>query len=412
MNNQYQGRRGFIKKSILTTFGLLIGSKIVHGNNLPLGYLPIYFGGNNPIPEGKHPELKILNDRPWNIETPAHLLDDDITPEDKLFVRNNGKLPEVIDVKNWTLNIWGESVTRPRTYTLEELKQRFKVYRYQMVLECAGNGRSAFNPTVQGIPWGNGAVGCPVWTGIRLRDVLQDTGLKSDAVYIGYEGKDIHLSGNIDQRPISRGVPIHKALEDQTLLAWAMNGKDIPLLHGYPLRLVVGGWAASVSGKWLSDIMVRNKIHDGQKMKPPSYSMPCETIAPGEKVPLEKMCIIEELPVKSIITWPKTGGILKKRRNLEIRGHAWSGTGTIKKVELSIDFGIHWQECELTREANLYSWAHWKTLLHFNSNGYYEIWARATDTSGNVQPLLSPSWNPKGYYNNACHKIAIKVEKP
>jgi sulfite oxidase len=411
MKNLNQNRRGFIKKSILTTFSLLIGSKIVYGNNLPTGYLPAWFEGKNPVPEGKHPELKILSDRPWNLETPVHLLDDKITPEDKLFVRNNGKLPENIDVKNWTLNISGESVQRPKTYTLEELKQGFKSFQYQMVLECAGNGRSGFNPKAQGIPWGKGAVGCPKWTGIRLKDVLMDTGIKNDAVYIGYEGKDIHLSGNINQRPISRGVPIHKAIENHTLLAWQMNGLDIPLLHGYPLRLVVGGWSASVSGKWLSNILVRNKVHDGQKMKPPSYSMPCEPIAPGEQVSSEKMCIIEDLPVKSIITYPQTGGILKKSRNLEIRGHAWTGTGTIQKVELSVDFGKRWQECELTPESNLYSWAHWKTELNFKSNGYYEVWVRATDTTGNMQPMFSPSWNPKGYYNNACHKIAIKVEK-
>jgi DMSO/TMAO reductase YedYZ molybdopterin-dependent catalytic subunit len=109
-------------------------------------------------------------------------------------------------------------------------------------------------------------VGCPRWTGVRLADVLKTVGLKDDAVYIGYYGADTHISGNPDKVPISRGVPISKALEEETLIAWQINDENLPLMHGYPLRLVVGGWPASTSGKWLRRISVRNKVHDGPKM--------------------------------------------------------------------------------------------------------------------------------------------------
>jgi sulfite oxidase len=409
MQETNKNRRGFLKKSALASLGLLIGADIVHGAVMPAGYTPIWLSALGPLPDGKHPDLKILNDRPWNLETPAHLLDDKITPADRLFVRNNGLVPEKPDVKKWTLTIRGESALKTKVYTIADLKSKFKHHTYQLVLECAGNGRSQFNPPAKGVAWGNGAVGCVQWTGVRLRDILQDVGIKPDAVYIGYEGKDTHLSGNFEKKPISRGVPIEKAMEDETLIAWSMNGKDIPIMHGYPLRLVVGGWSASVSGKWLSDILVRNKVHDGEKMKPPSYSMPCEPVAPGEDAPPEKQCILAELPVKSLITYPKNGGILTKRNTLEVRGHAWTGLGEISKVEVSTDFGVSWQTCTLERAANRFAWAQWKQTIQFPSNGYYEVWARATDTQGNIQPVLGPAWNPKGYYNNACHRIALKV---
>ena len=216
----------------------------------------------NGIP-GKHPDLVILNDRPWNAETPAHLLDEAVTSMDRLFVRNNGLVPTQVDPESWTLELSGESVINPQTFTLAQLKSEFKHYTYQLVIECGGNGRSEFDPPARGNQWTTGAVGAPRWTGIRLKDLLERVGLKNDAVYIGYYGKDRHLSGDPNKIPISRGVPIAKALEEESLVAWAANGADLPLMNGYPLRLVFGGWPASTSGKWLHRIVVRNKQHDG-----------------------------------------------------------------------------------------------------------------------------------------------------
>ncbi len=387
-----------------------IGTEIVFGNYMPEGYVPLGLQDPDPFKMfNKDPEMVVLNDKPWNMEARAHLLDDKITPNKFMFIRNNGIIPEEIDASSWTLTIDGESAKRSKTYSLAELKSKFEHHTYQLTLECGGNGRSEFDPPAKGNQWTIGAVSCAKWTGVRLRDVLEDVGMKNDAVYIGYHGADIHLSRDPKKEPISRGAPITKVLQDETLLAFQMNGEEIPLAHGYPLRLVAGGWPASVSGKWVNRISIRNKEHDGEKMGGSSYRVPCKPVAPGEKVSDEDMCIIESMPVKSLITYPKTGATFPKSNRLEIRGHAWAGELEVSKMEYSIDFGAIWSDCRLEKPINRLAWQHFSASIPFTEIGYYEVWARATDTKGKAQPMLLPGWNPKGYLNNACHRIAVKV---
>ena len=405
-------RRGFLKKSLLNSIGLAVGMPVVFGRNLSPEILPIVLSPDNisdSIP-GKSELLVLLNDRPVNAETPAHLLDDMLTPNNLFFVRNNGIPPANVDIENWTLSIEGESVSRSKSYSLKELKSKFENVSLQLTIECGGNGRSEFNPPAKGNQWTTGAVGCAEWTGVRLKDVLNDVGIKSNAVYIGYYGADTHLSGDPNKVSISRGVPLSKALEEESLIAWSMNGEDIPMMNGYPLRLVFGGWPASCSGKWLNKIVVRDKVHDGPKMGGQSYRVPCDPVAPGSKVKDEDMCIIEGMPVKSVITYPKSGATIKKSQTLPIRGHAWTSEQRITKVEYSIDFGVSWQNCFLKNAKNKYAWQRFSADINFPEKGYYEVWARATDDSGNRQAIILPGWNPKGYLNNACHRIAVKVE--
>ncbi len=405
-------RRGFLKRTAVLAMGTALGAPIVFGKTYPSGLIPAGLA-HSKVPfalPGKHPGLTILNDRPINAETPPDLLDDKITPSDKLFVRNNGIPPVDVDVNKWTLTIEGEGARQTKTYTLAELKSKFQQHTYQLTLECGGNGRSEFNPPAKGNQWSLGAVGCPTWTGVRLKDVLEDVGIKSNATYIGYYGKDTHISGKPDKVVISRGVPMDKALEEESLIAWAMNGQDIPALNGHPLRLVFGGWPASCSGKWLHKIVIRDKVHDGPKMTGQSYRVPCKPVAPGTKVANEDMCIIESMPVKSLITFPKTGGTIKQTQNLPIRGHAWAGGPAIKEVSFSIDFGATWQKCELEAPANRLAWQHFNAKVSFPETGYYEVWVKATDSNDVSQPMLLPGWNPRGYLNNACHRIAVKVQ--
>lgn len=388
----------------------MVGAEVVFAEHMPPNYVPLGFD-IDPM-KGKIPDMKVLGDKPWNVETPIHRLDDAITPVEKMFIRNNGLLPsQPIDPNAWTLTINGESVKAPKTYTLTELKKRFKSYTYQVVLECGGNGRSGFEPQTSGNPWDQGAVSCAEWMGVRLKDVLADVGLKDDAVYIGYYGKDLHLSQDPAKVAISRGVPIKKALENETLLAWAVNGNDIPLVHGYPLRLVVGGWPASVSGKWLHTIAVRNKEHDGAKMEGHSYRMPVRPVQPGEKIAEtpENFRIIESMPVKSLITYPQSGAMFDLKTKLALRGHAWAGDRAVANVHTSIDYGATWQPCKLQAPKNRLAWQHWQTEIAFPKAGYYEVWVRATDDAGVSQPMVIPQWNPGGYLNNACHRIAIKA---
>jgi DMSO/TMAO reductase YedYZ molybdopterin-dependent catalytic subunit len=404
-------RRGFLRTGALAFMGAVLGGSIVFAENMPSGLIPAgLLDPDQPfaIP-GKHPGLIVLNDLPLNMETPPHLLDDDITPADKVFVRNNGLPPDNVDVSTWTLTVDGESARNKVVLSLNDLKSKFAHHTYRLVHECGGNGRAEFNPPAKGNQWGYGAVACASWTGVRLRDVLEHAGIKPDAVYIGYEGRDVHLNREPGKLTISRGVPIKKALEEEGLIAWAMNGKDIPLENGYPLRLIIGGWPASVSGKWLSRIRIRNIVHDGPKMGGDAYRVPCKPVEPGAAVKDEDMCIIESMPVKSIITWPKTGAMIPLGRKLAVRGHAWAGDLAVKEMYVSIDFGITWKKATLSPPPNRLAWQRWTAELDFPQRGYYEVWARAVDSQGRSQPVVVPGWNPKGYLNNACHRIAVKT---
>ncbi len=409
--NNNLGRRTFLKNTSLATLCTLLGADIVFAHQLPRGYIPLALQDGDPFSlYKKNKGMRVLNEQPLNMEAQAHLLDDKITPEEKMFVRNNGLVPQNLSSKNWTLEIKGEAVSNPKTYTLQALKNDFKTHTYQLTLECAGNGRSEFYPPASGNQWTIGAVSCAQWTGLRLRDLLEDVGIRDVAVYIGYHGRDPHLSGDPNKASISRGIPISKAMEDETLLAYAMNGKEIPLIHGFPLRLVAGGFPASASGKWLHSLSIRDRVHDGAKMEAPSYRVPCEPVEPGQKVPDENMCIIESMPVKSLITYPKSGAMIPFGKRQKIRGHAWAGENQVSKMQYSIDFGSTWFPCSLEKPINRLAWQHFEAEISFPKKGYYEIWVKATDDQGKSQPMLLPGWNPKGYLNNACHRIAIKVQ--
>ena len=405
-------RRGFLRGSALAAASAAVGASIPFAHLLPNGLMPVVMAQTNDAIQlpGKS-GLIILNDRPINAETPAHLLDDPVTPASRLFVRNNGVPPVTYDIDplDWELGVEGEACDTPQTFTLRQLQQRYRHYTLQLQIECGGNGRSEFQPPATGNQWSTGAVGCPEWTGVRLKDVLADCGVGDNAVYVAYEAADSHLSGDPTKQPISRGVPVRKALENESMIVWAMNGEPLPELHGYPLRMLCAGWPASVSGKWLTRILIRDRVHDGAKMTGKSYRVPCKSVAPGSDVADEGMCIIESMPVKSLITFPQSGIEHALAETLQIRGHAWAGDRRVQKLYTSIDFGASWQTAKLRKPANRLAWQHWSAEVEFPDVGYYEIWARAVDDEGVSQPVVLPGWNPRGYLNNACHRIAVMV---
>ncbi len=410
-------RRGFLKGSSLGALTAALGVAIPFGAYLPQGLMPVALAADPPAgPEVGEAELMKakdgltnLGDRPVNLETPAHLLDDDVTPSNRHFVRNHGVLPEPVikmDAAGWTLTIDGE-VNTPLKLTIGDLKKDFEVVTRNLVIECAGNGRAYFNPPVSGNQWTIGAVACSAWTGVRLRDVLSKAGLKASAVYTGHYGSDIHLSRAPDKQALSRGVPVKKAMDENNLIAFEMNGKPIPALNGFPLRLIIPGWAGSVSQKWLTRIWVRDVKHDGEKMKFPAYAVPKHAVTPGAKVEPDNFETIEALPVKSLITFPQTGVKVDAKKPTEVRGHAWGGDVPVAKVELSIDFGQTWSEAKLAAAPNPYAWRRWTTQVTLPETGYFEVWVRATDEAGKTQPPVVPGWNPGGYYNNMQHRIAL-----
>ena len=403
-------RRGFLKNSGLVSLSSALGMSIPFARFIPAGLIPAVFASENAPSaiEGKD-GLIILNDRPVNAETPAHLLDDAVTPNRYMFIRNNGIPPEEVNPENWELEVGGESCVTPTKFSINDLRERFEEVTLQLQLECGGNGRSEFVPAASGNQWTTGAIGCPKFTGVRLRDVLNYCGVARDAVYVGYYGADTHTSGNPNADPISRGVPISKAMERESMIAWAMNDEDIPLQNGFPLRLVCAGWPGSVSGKWLNRLVIRNKVHDGEKMAAPSYSVPNKNVAPGSRVPNEDMQIIESMPVKSLVTYPQSGIDHDYRQRMTVRGHAWAGDNQISGVFLSIDFGATWLPTAVGAASNRLSWQSFESWVQFPEPGYYEIWARAMDNLGRSQPMVVPGWNPRGYLNNACHRVAVQA---
>ncbi|UCH49427.1 MAG: molybdopterin-dependent oxidoreductase [Betaproteobacteria bacterium] len=402
----YADRRGFLKGAGLATMAALLGGAIPFHRNMPGGLIPVALAEEGFRIENKD-GLVVLNDRPVNAECPPHLLDDAVTPTARHFVRNNGIPPANIEAANWTLQIDGE-VNSPMTLSIAELERRFEVVKLQLTIECGGNGRAYFDPKAKGNQWTLGAVASSQWTGVRLADVLKTAGVKSGAVYTAHYGADAHLSGNPDKDPISRGVPIAKAMNPYNLIAFEQNGAPIHPMNGAPLRLVVPGWPGSCSQKWLTRVRVRDQVHDGAKMTGTSYRVPGYPVAPGQKVPKEDFQIIEAMPVKSLITYPESGIALSGSRALDVRGHAWAGDHSVKSVDLSIDFGATWIKANLRKPANPYAWQHFTARVRFPSKGYYEVWARATDDTGEQQPF-SIAWNPKGYLNNSMHRVAVNV---
>ena len=408
-------RRQLLARSLVLSAWRGIGVTVPYLRFAPVGLLPAGVGAAEPgtpvaaveIP-GK-PGLRLLNDRPLNAETPAHLLDDTVTPTSALFVRNNGIPPTVVNPATWTLKVHGEACENPQTFTLAELKEKFRQTTLQLQLECGGNGRVEFRPRASGNQWTTGAIGCPQWTGVRLADVLKACGIARNAQYVAYVSADTHLSGDPNKLPISRGVPLAKALEKESLLAFELNGGAIAAQHGAPLRMVCGGWPGSVSGKWVTEILVRDREHDGPKMGGKSYRVPRYPVAPGTEVADADMRIIESMPVKSLISFPESGSRAIRNTDLVVRGHAWAGDRRVKSVDLSTDFGATWQRVELAAPANRLAWQRFTGKVKFSQPGYYEVWARARDEADELQPMLVPGWNPKGYLNNACHRIALQV---
>ncbi|MCG8691359.1 MAG: sulfite oxidase [Minwuiales bacterium] len=396
-------RRGFLRGAGLTTMSAMVGAAIPFAANMPSGFIPVALANADKI-EGKD-GLTLLNDRPLNAETPPHLLDDPITPTDRHFIRNNGIPPEDVDPDAWTLTIDG-LVDNPMTLSIADLKSRFEVVTEALTIECGGNGRSFFDPPARGNQWTLGAVACSNWTGVRLADVLKAAGVKDNAVYTAHVGADLHLSGTEGKLPISRGVPIEKAMNPHNLIAFEQNGAAIHPMNGAPLRLVVPGWPGSCSQKWLTRIWLRDQVHDGPKMTGTSYRVPNRPVEPGEKVDKKDFDIIHAMPVKSLITSPETGQTASGSK-VQVRGHAWAGDDRVSSVDLSIDFGATWIQADLDDPANPYAWQNFRADVTLPQKGYYEIWARATSDKGVAQPHAI-AWNPKGYLNNAMHRIAVR----
>ncbi len=406
-------RRGFLRATGLAAMGaggaFAIPTKPFDG---PISTAAAQSQPSAPKPfsyPGKSDKLVLLGERPLVAETPESLLNDDTTPIDKFFVRNNGQIPEPAkDPDAWKFVIDGE-VANKIEMTLGELKAKFQPVTRRLVLECGGNGRSFFNPQARGNQWTNGGVGCAEWTGARLADVLKVAGVKPSAVFSGNYGADRSLADGTKDA-ISRGVPIKKLLDENNLIVWAMNGQPLPHIHGGPLRLIIPGWPGSVSPKWFTRLWVRDKYHDGPGMGSTSYRVAIKPMIPGDKPQEGNFRDLESMPVRSIITEPSNATTFGKDvRDIRLRGAAWAGDLTVRQVDISTDFGATWTKAELSPPKNPYDWQRWTAVVRLPSEGYYEIWTRATDSKGTMQPHVAGNWNPQGYGANPMHRIAIRI---
>jgi DMSO/TMAO reductase YedYZ molybdopterin-dependent catalytic subunit len=411
------GRRGALQGAALAAMGTALGSAVPFASSMPEGLLPALF--SRPAAAQDAPqvlrmdgkaELIILGERPLVAETPEHLLDEPVTSTRNMFIRMNGQIPPVVaDPDAWRFTLDGE-VNTPLSLTVGELRTRFPNVTRQLQMECGGNGRAAFSPQTRGNQWGNGAISNAEWTGVRLRDVLQAAGVKPSAIFTGHYGADPHLSGATDRQAISRGMKLAKAMDEDTLLVFAMNGGPIPHVHGAPLRMITPGWPGSLSQKWLTRIQIRDKVHDGAGMGGTSYRTPVQPIVPGSANDGARFADMESMPVRSILSSHAHGSRLPAgTRSLDLRGAAWAGDLTVRAVHVSTDFGATWQEMQVAAPANRHAWQRWQGRVALPSDGYFEVWYRATDSEGRMQPHAAPNWNPQGYGANPVSRAALLV---
>ncbi|MDG2306549.1 MAG: sulfite oxidase [Candidatus Binatia bacterium] len=336
---------------------------------------------------------------PQQLEAPLSSFDRLITPNDDFFVRSHFRPPALRAQR--ALSIVGD-VGRTVSLTPAELRELPSV-TVTAVTVCAGSGRSLYSPRVPGVQWGHGAMGQAEWRGVRLADLLAKAGVGKAAAHVALIGADLPPLPTTPA--FHRSIPLNRALDPTTVVAFEMNGAPIPLAHGGPTRLVVPGWAADNWTKWLTEIRPQKDEEPGFFMQK-AYRMPDTPVKPGVAVPHDQMSPVHEFPVKSVIAQPAHGRSVPAGR-CGVSGVAFSGHGAIERVQLSGDDGKTWVDASLEGEPGLGRWQVFRADVEL-ARGTAVVTARATDAKGNVQPE-TPSWNPSGYFWNGWHRVSVEV---
>ncbi len=346
--------------------------------------------------------LREVLSRPLDLETQIKDLRPYLTPNAAFFIGSHfGPPSDLPTAQNYRLKVEGE-VDKPLSLSLRDLRampQRSVV----AVLECASNGSAFYRPRVPGPQWQWGAVGNARWTGVSVVDVLSRVGVRPLASHLGLVPAD---RAPVEATPrFLRSIPLAKALDPDTILAYEMNGEPLSLQHGGPLRIVVPDWAAENSVKWLLSLTPQLDETPGY-FKDTAYRYPDTLGAQGEPVPVEATHRIAEFPVKTIITQPSQGDVLEVDLH-PVRGVAFSGYGAIQRVEVSLD-GHNWQIADLDDVRDRHGWRGWQAAL-LMSPGRQRLRARAFDAAGNSQPATQ-QWNPGGYLWNVYHIVEVEVK--
>ena len=345
-------------------------------------------------------DLIVRSANPEDFEMPLTGFDTWLTPAENFFVRTHIYKPKV-ELAEWRLRVDG-LVERELTLNMAEIEKLPRVEQVA-VMECAGNGRSFFQPGVAGMQWKYGAVGNARWTGVRLADLLKSAGVKSGASQVLFNGADVPM-GNVPD--FVRTVTLEKAMHPDTMLAFHMNGAPLPPSHGFPLRLVTPGWAGDSWVKWVTNISLLDKEYDGFFMKT-AYRRPARTVAPGTAVDPAAMVPVTAIKPKSIIANPRADERLAGGA-VAIRGAAWAGESPIARVEVSTDSGRSWYPAKLGADRARYAWRLWETTWTPPGEGSYVLMAKATDERGETQPFLE-DWNPSGYLWNVAPAVRVDV---
>lgn len=306
-----------------------------------------------------------------------------------------------VDPATWRLQVGG-SVERPLSLRLEDLARRPAV-TVPVTMECAGNGRARMRPRAVSQPWLLEAVGTGLWTGTPLRGLLEEAGVLSSAVDVVFTGLDRGIEGEIEQT-YERSLTPAEASREEVLLAWALDGRPLPPQHGFPLRLVVPGWYGMAHVKWLDRITLVDEPFRGYQMSR-AYNFRNDPEDPGRRV--------TRIAPRALMVPPGIPDFLTRRRFAKlgpcpIEGRAWSGWGPIESVELSDDSGRSWHTAAVEPPPAPFAWQRWSWEWRPMRSGDYELWSRARDSTGNVQPVETP-WNLGGYAGNEVQRVAVRV---
>lgn len=380
--------------------------RIIQGLGLSLALspaIPFVQARERAVESDETDRLIVRVARPLDAETPVQEFASYLTPNSRFFVRSHFGPPpqEQLSDEHWQLRVTG-LVDQPLTLTRQDLKQ-FEAITLTAVVQCSGNGRASYRPKVPGVQWERGAVGNARWTGVRLLDVLRKAGLQTNGRHVQFQGADRPVAATVPL--FVRSIPIEKALHPDTILAYEMNGRPLPLLHGAPLRVITPGWMADSCIKWLTDITVRQDEAQGYYMQT-AYRHPTRPVTPDETIAASDLKPVEAMVVKSLIAQPREGATLKPGP-VTVQGVAWTGEGKIVTVEVSLDEGRTWEPARVIGEEQPYAWRQWQYVWQATP-GAKTILCRATDDRGMTQPETSP-WSPSGFLWNGWDRVIVTV---
>ena len=389
--------------------GYAAANRFLGGSNVFPDLVPDVWGESASAPElVRYPQktdLILLTDRPPQLETPLQYFTTDLTPNEAFFVRwHLSGIPTSVDKRTFRLEVNGH-VHNPLSLSLQKLRSKFEPVSLVALCQCAGNSRSFFEPRVPGGQWGNGAMSNARWTGVRLKDVLDAAGVKPSAVEVGLRGLD---TAPLPQMPrYEKSLPIDRARDTEVLIAYEMNDAPLPMLNGFPIRLVVPGWYSTYWVKSLNSITVFDQPLKTFWMDT-AYRIPDNPRAAETSQELAKVTVpITRMSVHSIFVKPSPNEQLVVGKSYTLQGVASDGGSGIRKVEVSTDDGKTWSDATLGTDLGKYSWRLWRIEWRPPAQGSYRLQVRATTEDGQQQ--VKSQWNRSGYQRDVIEHVDVVV---